>query len=384
MTKFYSILRRGAVWFLMLSKRLLLRKSFIALLLVIPLFSALVGIASREESGVRTVALFAAGGEDEISQKIVSDLSSSDSVVRFIVCEGEAEAKEKVVYGRADEAWILPEGMDRLVEQYASGADVKLASVYTSGDSPLDSVVRERLNEELFRYTSRAILLRFSEKEVSERIGDADPDEINRRYDEAAFKNDIVEFEQLGTSRTVSTDSGYLSSAVRGIAYLSSVLCTLASALFCMEDETKGFFSRIPGTKRFLIIFASNLSASVISTVVVLPSLAASGVFTSFRREAAAGAVFALASASFATLLCRLAPTPAALGALIPPAALVMAVVCPVFISLSLPARPEMLFPVTYAVRAVRTPRYIAFALVYSAFALAFAVLADRVRRRSR
>ena len=91
-----------------------------------------------------------------------------------------------------------------------------------------------------------------------------------------------------------------------------------------------------------------------------------------------------LASAAFCTLLCRVFTSPFALGAAIPPLTAVMAVVCPIFLSVRLPFRTDYLFPVTYAVKGIRVDAYLWYGLIFAAICLALAFLLDRAKRSRR
>ncbi len=377
--------RRAAVWFAKLAKRLLLKKSFIALLLLIPLLGGMMALAAKEQSGILTVILVAEGPEGDMSHTLVDFLTEDESVFHFKVYDSEDAAKETVRFGKADAAWVFPAGLEDAFERYAKdpAEKVTLAKVYQTEENTLQRISREKLNGAVFTMLSKRIFDSFAEENIFKAYGFTDKEALYSIYDSSGLNIDIVNFEYLG-SAPAENDAGYLVSPIRGLSYLAAFLCTLAASLYSMRDEKEGFFSRIPVDKRLPIFFASNLAASLAASAVALISLALTGAFTSVINEIAAALAFALASASFCTLLCRVFSSPFALGAAIPPMTVIAAVVCPIFISIKLPLSPEMIFPVTYAVRSARIPRYIAFAAVYSAVCLAAAYVFDRLRRAKR
>jgi hypothetical protein len=375
--------KRPLVWFFILAKRLIFRRSFAALLLLIPALGALMSIAAREESGITTVLLVAEGGDHEISHSIVKDILDEKSIINFKEYDSADYAIETVSLGKADAAWVFPEGLSDVFAEYAKdiSKDVTLAHVYQSEENPVQRLVREKLNGSLFPYLSKAMYEPFMAS--AEGVGvDVDPEEFTRYCEEAAFKESIVEYDYLGAVAPTTTDTNYLTSPVRGIAALAAFLCTVASSLYSMQDETGGFYSRIPLGERLPLFFASNFAAALISSLMMLASFALCGIFTSVLPELAAAAAFAVSSASFATLLCRVFSTPFALGAAIPPMTIASAVLSPVFISVRFSVRADLLFPVTYALRALRAPRYVLFALIYSVVTLALAAALDLVRRK--
>ncbi|MBR0302903.1 MAG: hypothetical protein IJQ80_03550 [Clostridia bacterium] len=378
-------LGRAAVWFFMLAKRLLLRKSFVALLLAIPLLGGSMALVAGEESGIVTVLLVAEGGEGTPQEIVRSLLDEEKTAIKFIRYESEERAIDEVKYGRADALWIFPDDIDERIDRYLSGdSSSKLAEAYIRSDTALQKLIGERLSEALFPFVSMRLSSRYAEELSAERGYDFDEERLREYYRESEFKGDIVALEYLSSVTSVPAGRSYLTSPVRGMAYLASFLCTLAATLYSMEDERRGFLSRLPGDRRFLVIFASNLAASLISSAVALASCALCGASVSAASEITSALLFALSSCALCTLLGRVFSTTYALGAAAPPLILVMSVVCPVFISFNVPAHLDLLFPLTFAVRAIRLPKYIGFSLIYTAVVTALSYGADRLRRRKR
>ncbi len=374
-------MRRG-VLFLMLAKRLMFKKSFIALLLLIPLLAGLMSVAAKEDSGIMTVILVGEGADDNLSHEAVESIASGDSVVNYKVYDDAGAAKEEVRFGKADAVWVFPEDFEERLAKYSESVlnDTVLVYCYQTSENTMSRLIRERLNSAVYSFLSAKVFDRFSEKEVFTRYGFDDPDALKRYRDESAMKAEIVELEYLGAAPIQTDNSGFLASPIRGLCALASILCTLAASLFTLKDERDGFFSRIPVERRFSSCFAANVTAAVISSAVMVISLLIAGMVSSIAREIASALVFALASAAFCTLLCRVFSSPFALGAAIPPLTAVMAVVCPIFLSVKLPVRADLLFPVTYAVRGIRIDLYLLYGLIYAVVCLAFSFLLDRIR----
>ncbi|MBR6918412.1 MAG: ABC transporter permease [Clostridia bacterium] len=369
-------------WFYLLAKRLFLKKSFVALLLLIPVLSGIMAYAAKEDSGIMTVALVAEGGGSELSHKISDYLTKNESIVNFKVFDAEEDAKDAVFYGKADAAWVFPAGLDELFTRYASGDDdIKAARVYQSEETPIQRIVREKLNGAIFLYFSDYILHEMYDEKLDGKYSVDDYETMKAYCEEESLKVDLVEFEYIGARTDKADNSNYLTSPLRGLALLASLLCTLASSLYCMRDEKEGFFSRIPVRRRLPVFFASNLAASLSSSAVMLISLALTGTISDVAFELLAALAFALASASFCTLLCRIFTTPFALGASIPPITLASAALCPIFVSVRFAGRLDLLFPVTYGIKAVRSPVYLLYALVFSVVTAAAAFALDLFRR---
>ena len=373
--------RRGML-FLMLAKRLMFKKSFIALLLLIPLLAGLMSVAAKEDSGIMTVILVGEGEADNLSHVAVDSIANEDSVVNYKVYDDADAAKEEVRFGKADAVWVFPEDFEERLTEYSESVlnDTILVYCYQTSENTMSRLIRERLNSAVYSFLSAKVFDRFSEKEVFSRYGFGDSETLKRYREESAMKTEIVELEYLGAAPVDTNDTGFLASPIRGLCALASILCTLAASLFTLKDERDGFFSRIPIERRLSVCFASNITAALISSAVMVISLLIAGMVSSVAREIASALVFALASAAFCTLLCRIFTSPFALGAAIPPLTAVMAVVCPIFLSVKLPVRADLLFPATYAVRGIRIDLYLLYGLLYAAVCLAASFLLDRIR----
>ena len=381
-----GVKRRRGMLFLMLAKRLMFKKSFIALLLLIPLLAGLMSAASKEDSGIMTVILVGEGDEGSLSHEAVDHIAGVDSVVNYKVYDDAEAAKEEVRFGKADAVWVFPEDFEERLAEYSKSVlnNTVVAYCYQTSENTMVRLIRERLNSAVYSFLSDRVFDRFTEKEVIGRYGFDDFELLKRYRDESAMKIDIVDLEYLGAAPVKTDDAGFLASPIRGLCALASILCTLAASLYTLKDERDGFFSRIPLERRLSTCFAANITASLISSAVMVISLLIAGTATSIGREIIAALVFAVASASFCTLLCRIFTSPFALGASIPPLTAVMAVVCPIFLSAKLPFKADWLFPVTYAVKGIRIDHYLLMALVYSAICLAAAFILDRIRFKSR
>ena len=103
-----SSIRRFFLWYGLLSKRLLRRPGYLAVLLLIPLFALALALFSRQESGVVTVALCLEEPADAAARTTVERLLNAESILRCSAYPDPEAAREAVRSGQADAAWILP------------------------------------------------------------------------------------------------------------------------------------------------------------------------------------------------------------------------------------------------------------------------------------
>ena len=84
-----------ARWLWMLTKRLYRRKTFLAVLALIPLLAVGYGLADFSDSGVLTVAL-AQEGQDPLAAQLILELEDDSQLVRYVSCQSAGEARQLV------------------------------------------------------------------------------------------------------------------------------------------------------------------------------------------------------------------------------------------------------------------------------------------------
>lgn len=140
-----SKLRRLLLWYCLLSKRLLRRPAYLAVLVLVPLFCVAILLFSHQESGVITVALHCQDPSDPAAGQAQQRLLEKKSIIRYIPCDTEAEARDAVVHGRADAAWIFHADTSEQLERFARNASAVAVTVVEREDTVFLMVAREKL-----------------------------------------------------------------------------------------------------------------------------------------------------------------------------------------------------------------------------------------------
>ena len=104
--------------FLILNKRILKKKIFLFILLLIPLSVVCLAIASTSDAGIITIALATEDISDPIASEIINDLENGDSLIRFVVTDSPDDAVSLVESAEADGAWIFPENMKEKIAEF--------------------------------------------------------------------------------------------------------------------------------------------------------------------------------------------------------------------------------------------------------------------------
>ena len=79
------MIKNGFTWYLLLTKRLLKKPSFWAVLLLVPVMVFGLGLAAQEESHILRIAVYAEPSSDPLGSRIAEDLEDLDGVVEDTV-----------------------------------------------------------------------------------------------------------------------------------------------------------------------------------------------------------------------------------------------------------------------------------------------------------
>ena len=231
--------------YFLFSKRLLRKKSFVAILLLVPLLVGALGIAvASGDSGVMTVALAMEDGKDPIAVNIVEELSENDGLIRFIRCGSVADAIRSVEGGRAEAAWIFHGGLEEKIESFLQHTHVNNAfvTVIQREENVFLRLTQEKLNSALYPWLSMGL---FSDR-ANNAVSVLTDEELERIYQSVnAEGEDLFEFSYIGGSSEDNSEASLLVSPMRGLLAVMIVLGGFAVAMFYTQDEAGGVFDRL-------------------------------------------------------------------------------------------------------------------------------------------
>lgn len=337
-----SAIRRFLLWYGLLSKRLLRRSAYLAVLALVPLFCVAILFFSRQDSGVVTVALHCADPADPVSHAAVERLLEQDSLIRYLPCDGEPQAREAVERGRADAAWLFRADAAHQLDAFARGSGGTVVTVVEREDNVFLMLAREKLFAALYPELSASIFSQFL---------NGDPG-AQGYYSSGTTDQQVLRF-ATASGEAIGRPDHYLVVPLRGILALLLMLSGFASAMYCYREEQNGSFIWLSGPKRRLLPILCHLTAILPTAGAVYIAMALTGVLTSPLRELLLLVLLSLAAALFCELARCLAGQAAYLGALIPLLLIAMLVCCPVFADLEFLHLPGYLFPPFYYLRAV-------------------------------
>ena len=187
-------IRKVATWYYLLNKRLLKKRSFLILLLIVPLLVFGMRMIAKQDSGVITIMLCKGETEDKVSEEVVNKLLSSKSVIQYVTTNSKEEAYEAVKSGKVDGAWIFAENMQEQIDKFAESS-VKhggIVTVVEREDNVFLQLAREKLYGELYDYVSFAIYKQYvtTNLGIEEKITE---EEFLSAYEEKEIKESNVQ-----------------------------------------------------------------------------------------------------------------------------------------------------------------------------------------------
>lgn len=359
-------------WFLLFTKRLYKKASFVIILALIPLVVLGLGIVAKQDSGFVTIALSQKDSTDKISNKIIDELTGDSGLLRFVEYDTSEEAIESVRYGNSDSAWILLDNMSERIKAFSStkSADNAIAHVVEREQTVLLRISREKLSNVLYKYAAKDVYLSYTRTNVSA-LDQLSDDELLMYYDDFFATDELFEYAYPSSSGGGHVQQiNYLIAPVRGLLSVLIVLGAMASAMFFMRDEKQGMFAWVPESRKIYVEFVCQIIAVINLCAVMLISICAVGLNVSLLRELAILVLYVISVALFGMLLRHLFNSAKILGALIPLFVTVMIAVCPVFFEFKEFRFLQMFFPPTYYINAVNNTNYIKYMVVYIAVCL--------------
>lgn len=352
--------------FLLLSKRLLKKKSFCLLLCGAPLLAMGTRFLSVEDSGVLHIVLCQEDPADALSEEIVERLTAEEGVIRYTLVEQSKEAYACVESGRADAAWIFSGAMQEKLDRFTDRKlrEEGLIRVIEREDNVALRLAREKLFGALYSHAAYSLYRNFVRGDLG--IA-ADEDTLLWDYEFTEVEGSIfrIAYADGDSGEPDVSAQNFLVTPVRGMLALLLLLCGLAATVYFQQDQERGVLDAVPFRKRRRYLYLSQLAALGVMAAAVLAALGLSGVSGRWHREMAWMAVYVVMCVGFCSLLQRVCGNLRRLAALTPVLMLLSFVLCPIFFSVRRLKLLSCLLPPFYYLNAIHSGSYIYKMLLY-------------------
>lgn len=348
------MIKRLLIWYLLLTKRLLKKPSFWAVLLLAPLMTAAMALAAKEDSHVLKVAVYAEESSDPLGAQILSDLQALDGVIQYKPCDSEEELRDMVACSEADAGYVIPADLTALLKDYAAGRksslpyDGHLVAFIAAEDTIQLQLAREQFYGVMYPYLSELIAQQFTldQEEFSDLDETYVRDSIERLYQKLHVEESIFNFAYSSDdSGSVLDEMSYLTAPLRGMLSLFVFLTGLASGLYLLKDKRSGTFDWVRYGYSSVYDWLCILSGTILGGLAALSALLFSGTFTDWQTELPLMLMLVMAVTGFTCILCRIVKDLTAFATCIPVLLLLSAVLCPVFVNFRGPLVIKYLMP---------------------------------------
>lgn len=372
-------LRRALTWFYLLTKRLLKKPIIWVTLLLIPLFALVMSLALEEESAMVRVALYSSD-TDEMAEAVMDSLLHEESVVEFRRYADADAAIAAVKNGKADSAWGFTADFSEKVKEYADNVNrgKVLIEICEQEENVTLRLARERLYGALIPILSEEIYRAYLADELAFDV-DANQDAVKQQYEEARPADQLIRFAFVDGGELSSVR--YLRTPLRGMIAVLMAVCGIAAAMVFLREKEQGIYSYLSERKQTVVLWASCFSALLICAVLALIALLLSGNFTEWGKEIGLLVLYCLMCAFFCTFLAKICRRTAALAVVLPVAAVLLLVFCPVFFNHTIGMPLQYFLPTYYYLNAVSADGYVGRMLGYIGIMLLLCALTEGAER---
>lgn len=369
-------------WFLLLTKRLFKKKSFIFLVVLIPLSVFLISISAAEKSGFLNIALTFSEKPDIDTYKICEEIVDSSELINFEIISNRQDAVSLLKSGKIDAVWIFPNNMEEKINLFVKNKTNSSAVVHIieREENVALNLSHEKLTGALYKNCSKAQYINFVRTKAKQ-LDNLSDEELLKYYNEYEMIGDLFSI-HTPYSNTQQQGTNYLLAPIRGILAILIVLGAIAACLYYLKDETNGTYALIPLKFKPLIAFANQIITCLVLSVVVLVSIYISKISVNPIKEIAVMLLYILSASAFSSLFLNIFKNIKTFAALAPVLIISMSILCPVFIDIKLNYVLPLIFPPTYYLNGLYNNNYILYMVIYTAVCLILSLLINTIRNK--
>ncbi len=372
------------IWFIMFNKRLFRKKSFLILLLMIPLIVSSATFVMSDEKSMLKIGLYAAD-DDANAKAVIDSLLSKDSVLSYTLYTQRDILTEDVKTAKIDSAWIFEEDFSdklRSIVQKKKNQSLPLTLIEREETVP-QRLSRVQLITEIFTPLSKIVCEEYvyGENPSYDKLPKED---FDRLFSEYSNKNKIIELKKIGTYATDDVQKNdYLVSPVRGLLSVMITVCGLAACLYFLYDKSSGKYQWLPSSRHLIPAITMCFSAVLISALTVLLTLPVSGIFTSPVQELPAILILIFSATAFSFFFCAIFNDAGKFGALIPALLIILIALSPIFFNIKVLAPIRFLLPTTYYLHSLYAPVYLLYGAIYTVAAFGVTIFIHNLKVRN-
>lgn len=191
-------IKQYGIWLMLLAKRLWRQPAYIALLVLIPVIGAAVGVLEREAPKGAVAAVCVE--ESAWSGQIVEALNgmAEEGILKFSLCGDAAEVERQVVTAEADCGFVI--GTD-INERVMDRAWRKAITVYEASAGSVTDIAKEQVASVIFRLYSEQCYEEYMRNAAGKAVSDENSDQESQQkkteeiviYAKAAYEKHLTD-----------------------------------------------------------------------------------------------------------------------------------------------------------------------------------------------
>ena len=369
-------------WFFLLTKRLFKKKSFIFLVILIPLSVFLISISAAEKSGFLNIALTFSEKPDMDTYKICEEIANSSELINFEIISNRQDAVSLLKSGKIDAVWVFPNKFEEKINLFVKNKTDSSAVIHIieREESVALNLSHEKLTGALYKNCSKAQYINFIRTKAPE-LDLLSEEELLKYYNEYEMIGDLFSI-HTPYSNTKQYNTNYLLAPIRGILAILIVLGAIAASLYFLKDEANGTYALIPLKYKPLIALANQIITCIVLSIVILTSIFISKISVNPIKEIAVMLLYIFATSAFCSMFLNIFKNIKIFAALVPVLIISMSILCPVFIDIKLSFILPLIFPPTYYLNGLYNNNYIIYMVIYTIVCLIISLIINAIRNK--
>lgn len=360
--------------YLLLLKRFFRKKSYILMLLLVPLMVFLLKEVGNGTDNIMSIGVYIPGN-DISSTALKENLRDENGVIDYFFYDSEDALRADVANQNLTEGWIIPIDLDAMVEQLASNqvpSDRVQVVIRETGLSHL--LGKEIVCSRVYPSVAKQLLINYMKLNVAG--GDLSKEQIaqiEKSFDSYGISDSLFKASYMDSSEM--KDAPVILMPLRGILAMWLMLCGIATSMYYLEDQENGLFIWWHSKSRMLRDLGYYGVAFIAPSIITIISLIYSGSFTTVGRELAALILYVVATILFSMIFRVIVASKEFLGILTPVLIILSTLLSPVFVDLKELRQIQKYYPAFHYLSSIHDSYYLVTLLIYTIFLWCLVVL---------
>lgn len=356
-------MKRTLTFFRLYAKRLLKKPSFVIILLLMPILTAILTRVIEKSDDTLKVALYDESGEEEISQ-VIDELVNTTGLAKFYRVSSLEDLKIDVLKNEAECGFVFTEEIyKKMIKEDADGGII----IYQSPKSSVTDYMKETVFVQVYQklsydrtldYLANSPYMKDLDKDVWEPY-------FKEKYDQYIAEGGIFELYYTNGDDEIESDAGevagdksYLKRPIKGFLAIFVMIAALSGAVFFALDEKAGIYKTLSYTERPFVNLVTIIIPSFLAVLVAFICVNLSGTGEAVLEEILRCLAFGVVLVGFANLLRALISNEVVLCSMLPTLTVVTFVCCDIFVNTAFYFEPikyiRWLLPVNYYLDTVK------------------------------